>query len=457
MPKHVLTFKHLLHTPLTSRRSDDRESKSVNDLIASSRILRPIARDVPPHVSAGERVWTPPVASASGSALGLIDVEEGGIHPAELLRRYRISQRQASRSAAGPAPPPSWCLSSETTSQTSAAVSTATKDLPIQPVSTHQLRQSSSLFSTLTSPEHRSRLVDFCFKVVLRHLEDEQLVYFSSGDANDEEMGHDEQYTMGGVLREQVMYLEPHLKYSLLEVASLLPETHPHRLTDRSLPSILSDPPPDIGDNSQFGDHIAPSSSTDYVEWDNPSFSTSTTLIHLPLTLHASPHSLLRQLPSASSLTSINLAYSTLPSDLDKLVSVLPPGLRELGLAGVRIGTHRGAIVSEETLRRGFSALGRKLIVLRMLDLSFARFDLTPKILTSLLHPASTHLPSLRSLGMRGYLKSRGSRTGDDGSTDIIEVDRVDSVGGAKRDEARKSVMDIVRGGGRKRYVEVVW
>ncbi|WWD20553.1 hypothetical protein CI109_105029 [Kwoniella shandongensis] len=480
MPKHVPTFKHLLHTPLTPQRSESKESKSVNDLLATSRILRPSVRDVPPHIIAsGERVWTPPTSIASGSGggggLGLIDVEEGGVHPAELLRRSRISHRQASRSVAGPAPPPSWRASqSSSTSSTSATLSSSSKHVPSRPVSTSQLAESSSLFATSKNSLHshvqKPRLVELCFRVVLRHLEDEEIIYVSSsGEADDEETtevpgwreeeGREEQYTLGRVLREQVSYLEPHLKSALLATASILPESHPSRLTDQSFLSILADPPPDDDSPSPTlnHDHTTSSSPEDEVDWDTPLLSSnSTTFTQLPITLHPSPHTLLRQIPMSTSLTSLNLAYSTLPSDLDKLVSVLPPGLRELGMAGVKFGSRKSGAVGEDTLRRGFGALGRKLIVLTMLDISFPRFELTFKLLISLLHPASSHLPSLRRLGLRGYLSPVTCEVTADEAGDV-KVDGVNGVTSSGTDEARKSVVEIVRGGGRMRYVEIVW
>ncbi len=80
MPKHVPTFKHLLTSTQAPQQSEHRE-KSVNDLIASSRVHKPVQRDLPPHITRGERVWAP-----STTVGGLVDVEDGGIHPYEIAR-----------------------------------------------------------------------------------------------------------------------------------------------------------------------------------------------------------------------------------------------------------------------------------------------------------------------------------------------------------------------------------
>ena len=75
MPKHVPNFKHFLTTTQVNQPSEYRE-KSVNDLIAHSRIHQPLQRDSPTYIVRGERVWAP------GAGIGgLPDVEDGGVHP----------------------------------------------------------------------------------------------------------------------------------------------------------------------------------------------------------------------------------------------------------------------------------------------------------------------------------------------------------------------------------------
>lgn len=84
-------------------------------------------------------------------------------------------------------------------------------------------------------------------------------------------------------------------------------------------------------------------------------------LHHLPATAHPAPTSFLREVStySALALTSLNLAFSHI-ADLERLVGVLPPALRELGLAGCRFKQ------GPEELKRGWAVLGRKLLVLQV-------------------------------------------------------------------------------------------
>ncbi|OCF33613.1 hypothetical protein I316_04686 [Kwoniella heveanensis BCC8398] len=608
MPRHVPTFKHLLHTSQAPKSEHQTREKSVNELLSSSRQSR--LRDPPPHIGlgdaavegsgsgsggVGERAWVPTSdAGSSGSGGigagggGLPDVEDGGVHPAELLRRMNLSNWRASRSVAGPAPPPSWrpTSSSSTTSNPgtdgnaaqSASVASSSRRRD-QVVSSSQLANSARLFSSnptppttddfassslssiSASPKNDTRncanmsLVEFCFRVVLKHLEDETVVYDPEDDRahlacepeispsrvrEDREEQKNAVYTLGRVLREQVAYLTTQLKSALLRQASLLPSSDPSRLSDRSILAILSDSPPDLSDESVNhpssdrtieGDEFSgPEESQtnglngDGDEWDSPDALDGSILIaDLPLTLHSSPHSILRQIPITSSVTSLNLAYSTLHPDLERLVAVLPPGLRELGLVGVGFGAvvgksstsrskgGKGSEVDEDALRRAFGSLGRKLIVLKMLDLSYPRFNLTLRIMSSLLQPATTKLPSLRILGLKGYVHGldrdlldessdnvHGRLPGDDRAFDLVstrprveretgtgsgigvsidgrtsrcqrerEVIRSESHQMQRRTEeaenasdqqvkAKKEVLEIVRSGGRK-YVHVVW
>jgi hypothetical protein len=89
MPKHVPTFKHLIATSYT-RGPERCPEKSVNDLLSSSRTgqhaasssLGPLGRETPPHLRHGERVWMPsPGTAGDGGGLGLVDVQEGAVHP----------------------------------------------------------------------------------------------------------------------------------------------------------------------------------------------------------------------------------------------------------------------------------------------------------------------------------------------------------------------------------------
>ncbi|WVQ95700.1 hypothetical protein IAU59_002799 [Kwoniella sp. CBS 9459] len=608
MPKHVPTFKHLLHTSQTPRAEPQSRERSVNELLSSSRQSK--LRELPPHISAGgseggERTWSPALPGGSGESGhggvvgpgagvgGLLNVEDGGVHPAELLRRMNLSNWRASRSVAGPAPPPSWRPSSSSNSSTghntnagtseSKASSSGKRD---QAVSSSQLANSSRLFALHAADSHtssipvgnkghplRTSLVEHCFRVVLKHLEDETIVYDPEDDSDDREAVADadgkgkaradlqndgnsarvsatsahtdkshrteisisEVYTLGRLLREQVPYLTAQLKSALLRQASLLPSSNPSRLSDRSILAILSDPPPDNQAEEHLHslenhcstrtDGISAYGESDSDDWDAPDTLDSSVLISdLPLTLHTSPHTILRQIPITGSITSLNLAYSALHPDLERLVAVLPPGLRELGLVGVKFGgegkltTRRAAngrgALDEDALRKAFGSLGRKLIVLKMIDLSYPRFDLTPRIIASLLQPANVKLPSLRVLGLRGYAHrhsdnldldndSGNPRTALDhddeggphpfddlissGSASRIRADTLHSTGtaglittGCRREhvsvqadqmhglersaknvreeeiKARKEVLDIVRSGGRK-YVHVVW
>lgn len=236
-------------------------------------------------------------------------------------------------------------------------------------MTTVELREASELFSRRL-PEiptaGPNRLLEHCLLTVLRYLDDDEVITLDENEDLDESEGDrvaDHGWTRGELLREQAGYLESPLKSALLEMSSLQPEGSALRLSDVSLKAMLgySDP----------GQSSHPSDQPD--EWDGTSVHSTgswetadTTLPHLPLILHPAPHAILRLLPSlhSLSLTSLNLAYSTEPMELEKLVNVLPAGLRELGLAGIRIG--RGKSGGQEEWRRGLGVLSRKLIVLRV-------------------------------------------------------------------------------------------
>ncbi|WVR08477.1 hypothetical protein IAU60_005532 [Kwoniella sp. DSM 27419] len=481
MPKHVPTFKHLIHTSLTPQRHESPPSKSVNDLLSSSRhVYQTTGRDIPPHVggagtngtSPGERVWAPsPTAvagsSGAGGTGGLIDLEDGGVHPAELLRRANLSRRQATRSTAGPVPPPSWRATTAPVTTPIPGSSASASTRPNRPVTSQDLVLSASLMSERSPlpPGKFSTLMEHCFSVVLRYLDDETIIYSLDGEdgvALDLADPEHSTYTLGRLLREQVPYLSTNLKAALINVAATRPTSEP-RLSDRSLLAVLAEPPPEpdlSADDSSVG-----RTEHDEIDWDAQE--TSTLITHLPLTLHPSPHTLIRRIPFAPSLTSLNLAYSTIPSDMERLVAVLPPGLRELSLAGTKVASKGGSsgLQGDEGLRRGLAALGRKMIVLRTLDMSFVHFDMSTKMLISLLHPGTSKLPSLRQIGLRGHLPRSGtasdsmtledSVTGWAGANAAKEIAR--SGQEVEVDGLRKSMLDVVRSGGRVKYVDVIW
>lgn len=231
-----------------------------------------------------------------------------------------------------------------------------------------------------------SKLTEYCLKTVLRYLEDEQVIY-PEEDGLDHDP-HEEQstlsmststreMTLGGVLREQTAYLDTHLKVAMLHLAAIQPERSNLRMSDRSLISLLStagDSYDALSDSvSDTPEDREPPLNTDEWEIDDLASTHVSTIHHLPLTLHPSPHTFLRILPSLPvlALTSLNLAYSIVPLDLEKLVSVLPSGLRELGLCGIRVAPTRKALSmspggAEVDWKRGLGLLGRKLIVLRV-------------------------------------------------------------------------------------------
>jgi hypothetical protein len=269
-------------------------------------------------------------------------------HRAELLRRAQVARRQASRTVAGPAPPPSWQSSSAApkidTPRTEAVRSQVTID---------DLRRSASLFSLpLVTGQARlgpHRLVEQSFRAILRDL--------NRAVSIEDEIGP---IILADLLREQLGYLSNHLQSGLLEVSSLLPQNDPKRLSDQSLKALLCRPESRIESEEDWDDGSEASEGED--DWVD---SAPDTIHHLPLTLHPSPAAFLRNLPilTGITLTSLNLAYSTL-ADLDRFANVLPTGLRELGLCGVTLRRSENRLADGDAWRRCFAALGRKLIVL---------------------------------------------------------------------------------------------
>lgn len=265
---------------------------------------------------------------------------------AELLRRTQVAQRQASRSAPGPAPPLSW----------RPAVSGKYQQKSTRPelerlITVNDLRRSAEMFarpiavgSTTIGP---ARLVEQCLTAIMAALASDNQIAMEEGGGT---------AVLGDVMRDQVGYLAPHLKAGLLETNSFLLKENDNRLSDKSLRAILNDPEED-----EVNDWEGESGTSDGAEWE-----VSTASLHyLPLTLHPSPTAFLRHIPSFSimALSSLNLAYSTL-GDLDRLLAVLPSSLRELSLCGVKLKGGEGRLVDGDAWRRALGAMGRKLIVL---------------------------------------------------------------------------------------------
>lgn len=209
-----------------------------------------------------------------------------------------------------------------------------------------------------------SRLVEHCLTAVLRHLESTEVIYEEVGEgtkAGTESRG----MTIGEAMREQVGYLEPHLKIALLDLASIRPESSGPRLSDRSIRAIVHRPTFEWDEPDGMEEQISGAIS-DPEDWAD-STSAPPDLHYLPLVLQPNPLPILRELSSfpALSLSSLNLAYSTI-KELEKLVGVLPAGLRELGMVGIRLAGSEGKASEDDPWRRGLAAMGRRMIVLRV-------------------------------------------------------------------------------------------
>ena len=490
MPKHVPSFKHLLASPATPQKQDNQPpTRSVNDLLATSRITRQLQNEAVAGLRPGETLWTPTTA-----AIGLLDVDAGAVHPAEVARRRENERMRAGRAVAGPAPPPSWASPSTDQASGNTADGVAPRvpeggSAVREPVTTTQLLKSSSLFTGHRPGDSAATptLVEYCLRTVLRYLNDHSLV--TDATYLDDPQGDTGAWTIGALLAEQVPYLDTHLKVQLLDCHALLPEGSPHRLTDQNIMMVLSasqedsweegadadairEESVDEDESNALEEHVVPDEDhldtapeTPSSDWDHPSVATS--IRHLLLTLHPSPISLLRRIKTlhSTSLTSLNLAYSTI-TDLERLVGVLPVGLRELGLCGIRVGRAEHKQQAIEAWRRGLSALSRKMIVLKassisrrpcrelmecqMLDLSESPFPIIQHYLTALLFPAS-RLPSLRLLSLRGSVD-----TATMGSSTTASL-RPGSKPVGRQDTLRSDLLEVIRGRSKERYVEVIW
>lgn len=226
-----------------------------------------------------------------------------------------------------------------------------TKEVLRRPVKVDSLQRAADFFGTSASAQSTrigtGRLVEHCLRAVLEFLENEALI--SAAD--------EEESKLCDLMREQVGYLDSHLKEGLLRASSLLLPGDPRRLSDISTRAILARQDADgVGQTEGDGDESSA------LDWDDP---TSSLISHLPLTVHPGPVSLLRELKHSPSLalTSLNLAYSTV-SSLDLLVKALPVGLRELSFCGLRIkGENK---LSEHDANRALGVLSLKLIVLKV-------------------------------------------------------------------------------------------
>lgn len=190
------------------------------------------------------------------------------------------------------------------------------------------------------------RLVDCCVGLVLKLLHSTEVI---ADDEGAEEM------TLGDAVLETTRELDLRLRYLVIRRAALLPHGDPQRLSDRQIRGLLEY---DAGARTAV-QHVV----EDDDDWD--ALGDTDALPHLALTSHPSPIPLLRDVPrmQALALTSLDLAYCTLPADLDRLVAVLPSGLRTLGLRGVR--APKPSDVTNLWVH-GMNSLGRKLIVLRV-------------------------------------------------------------------------------------------
>jgi hypothetical protein len=225
-------------------------------------------------------------------------------------------------------------------------------------VTESDLRKASALFSRQPSAAKigAARLAHACLTVVLSHLESGDII---SDDGAPEA-------TLGHIMRDLVAYLEPHHKVALLHLAAVRLNSDGSRLSDRAIRAILHTP------STQHAHNWEQSEYPDLEDW---SVATDTPDIHyLPVILHPQPLPLLRAISTFSSLSllSLNLAYST-TKDLERLVTVIPAGLRELAMVGIRFsGPHGESLEQSANNRRGrvwlrgLALLGRKMIVLRV-------------------------------------------------------------------------------------------
>jgi hypothetical protein len=251
---------------------------------------------------------------------------------------------------AGPVPPPSW------RSRPTPAAGPSRQPTSRQSISDADLIKATRLFNNQVqchAPPRigTPRLVDHCFRAVIRYLDSEEVVWTDEDTQS--------RITLGRVMRDSMPFLDHHLKMGILRAHAgrISP-----RLSDRSIRSILAP-----ASNETEGSTSAPTTMSDGTQDDEWDDSPASELVHhLGIALHPTPHILLRsinQFPSVA-LTSLDLAYSTIPRNLDRLITALPTGLRELGLVGIKC-------TDEQDFIRLLGSLGRRLMVLRVRYLLF--------------------------------------------------------------------------------------
>lgn len=193
-----------------------------------------------------------------------------------------------------------------------------------------------------------SSLVDACVSVILRSMRDSTVV--------DEEDG--QVVTMGDAMLAGACQLDIRLRGRVLRDSALLLPDDSNRLGDKHVRALL--------DYDRRPKSSATGQDQDW-DWDwDAEQGGSETLHTLSLTCHPNPVPLLRDVPrfSALTLTTLNLAFSTLPADLDRLVNVLPAGLRSLGLAGAQLPKEMPNGYLSWVL--GLGNLARKMLVLQV-------------------------------------------------------------------------------------------
>jgi hypothetical protein len=184
------------------------------------------------------------------------------------------------------------------------------------------------------------RLLHYVYRSVIEYLDCPDIYWI-------DEDGTSETYSQ--VLRNRVEDYREDFKIGLLANHS----SHPTpRLSGQSIQAILR-PPRDT-----YNPTDSLTSSDDDIDWDSGPLTER--IHHLGMTLHPDPCRLLRSvnlLPTIA-LTSLDLAYSTIPH-VDKLVTALPTGIKELGLVGVRYP-------SEAEFVRMLGLLGKKMMLLHV-------------------------------------------------------------------------------------------
>jgi hypothetical protein len=332
MPKkHRPSLKHLLATSASGAlrhetgQTHDRsiqEEDSVINRLARSRAAAP--RTALPTTSLSSNVVN--IREAWHDQFGNMTAEEPP-------RRVRT---------AGPAAPRSWQIRPNAKASSSKIAPDTTLASYVDGVTKRDLVEATDLLDLgrLSVPTNIGvpRLLDCCYRAIIRNLDNDVLYW-------DEEKG--EHWSIGGDLRDQIPDLPPHSKAGILANHASHPKP---RLSDKSLKAL----------------HLLPEHTTrpsNVTSWDEEDLPSPKEMVHhLSITLHPHPHRVLRivnnHLPAVA-LTSINLAYSFIPADIEKMVRVLPTGLKELGLVGVRS-------LNVEDLTHALEVLAKRFMVLEV-------------------------------------------------------------------------------------------